>query len=144
MESFSISAKGVDGLFFVDKDGKKIDDTSNILPGKELYIRFPKNSIKEKKHKIDIVVNGSFKGLLAYKYKREVTDNTGDNPTVKKAQLLVLGTTNKRSISKGTSIDVIGAPNTGKTKNYIIIILGTLVLIGGVALIIKNKNRIMN
>lgn len=139
LKSYSISFKGIDGAFFVDADGKKIENTTNLLPSQVLYLRIPKDKVNEAKS-VTINVVGNFDNYFTgYKYVRSVK-NTETNEDEKSQSIVVVDP--KKEVPVEKVIDLVAAPDTGMSKAQTVYFIGLIVLLCGVGIIYASSKPI--
>ena len=116
--SYDISAiNGVNDAYVVDQDGNKISDPNNLSPSSKVYIRFKKDSdaktltISAKGHFNDRIFEYTSSGS-----QKIIAFAPGDYDT-------------------GTSLDLVGSPDTGMSTSQTIYFIGLIVLLCGVGII---------
>lgn len=123
-KNYSISVSGIEGAFFVDGDGKKVENLTNLSPSQNLYIRIPKDKITKDVSSLRIEANGTFNNFLSgRKYVRNGS------------QSVVSVTSEDKVVPGYATIDLVGSSDTGMTNAQTIYFVGLIVLLCGVGII---------
>lgn len=132
MTGYDIVLSGIDGVIAVDEAGKELT-TTNVAPGTKFYVRIPADKVTDKAQTLEINVKGHFNTLTGNEYNA-----VGD------FQKIVSVTGATTDVSGGTSIEVVGAPDTGMTTAQTIYFIGLIVLLCGVGIIYANAKPVEN
>lgn len=127
LKYYSMSIEGIEGAYVVDKDGKKVDNLTNLSPTSKYYIRFEKNKVTSEKKSLKVTVNGTFKDFVPYLYKSSGKQDLAYYDIADKV------------VSDSTTIDVVGSPDTGISTSQTIYFIGLIVLLCGVGIIYANS-----
>lgn len=128
--NYDINITGIDGCIVVDENGKTLEPTG-VAPGTKFYVRVPVDKVTEKTQTLNIGVNGNFKSLAGNEYNA-----VGD------FQKIVSVTGSTTTVSNGTSMEIIGAPDTGMTTAQTIYFIGLVVLLCGVGIVYANAKPV--
>lgn len=132
MTGYDVSLTGIDGAIAVDEAGKELAAT-NVPAGTKFFVRIPVDKVTEKAQTLQINVKGHFNTLTGHEYNA-----VGD------FQKIVSVTGATTDVAGGTSIEVVGAPDTGMTAAQTIYFIGLVVLLCGVGIIYANAKPVEN
>lgn len=132
MNGYDIKLNGISGAIAVDESGKEI--SANVASGTKFYVRIPVDKVTEEAQTLEINVVGHFKTLTGHEY----------NAVEGSRQKIVSVTGDVMNVSGGTSIEVVGAPDTGMNTAQTIYFIGLIVLLCGVGIIYANAKPVQN
>ena len=132
--SYDVSVNGIEGVRVVDAQGNEMTTTELPLD-KKFKVLIPKASVTTTSQNLSIGVKGKFNGLDGKYY-------TGVSRTGSALQKVVTVTGNIVYVEKGTSIEVVGAPDTAKNAIQILYFIGLIILLSGVGIIYANAKPV--
>lgn len=132
--SYDVSVNGIEGVKVVDAQGNEMTTTELPLD-KKFKVLIPKTSVTTTSQSLSIGVKGKFNGLDGKYY-------TGVSTTGSALQKVVTVTGNIVYVEKGTSIEVVGAPDTAKNAIQILYFIGLIILLSGVGIIYANAKPV--
>ena len=130
LKSYDVSLSGIDGAIAVDESGNTI---SNNVSGNSFYVRIPVEKVTENVQTVTVNVTGHFDILTGSYY----TAKDGSD-----LQKVVSVTGSTKNVSDGTSIEFVGAPDTGMNTAQTIYFIGLIVLLCGVGIVYANAKPI--
>ena len=131
-KSYDIKVSGIDGAIVVGEDGKQMSLTG-VNPGKNFYVRIPKEKVTETVQTLTVSITGHFNTLAGNYYTAK------DNASLQK---VVSVTGANKDVSEGTSIEFVGAPDTGMNTAQTIYFIGLIVLLCGVGIVYANAKPV--
>ena len=132
--SYDVSVNGIEGVRVVDAQGNEMTTTELPLD-KKFKVLIPKASVTTTSQNLSIGVKGKFNGLDGKYY-------TGVSRTGSALQKVVTVTGNIVYVEKGTSIEVVGAPDTANNAIQILYFIGLIILLSGVGIIYANAKPV--
>ena len=137
LTGFDVAVSGIDGVTVVDENGNEIKTLTNLTKGTKFYIRIPKNQVTEKAKTLTINVVGHFNYLKGTTY---TTPDQGG----KAMQKVVTVTGSVTDVPSSTSVNVVGAPDTGMSTAQTIYFIGLIVLLCGVGIVYANAKPVQD
>ena len=129
--NYDLTISGIDGAYVVDGSGQKVETLTGISKDTKLYVRIPSDKVTETAQTLTASVKGHFNTLSGHYYT-----STGNLQKV----VTVTGTT--IDVTKATSIEVVGSPDTGMNKAQTIYFIGLIVLLCGVGIVYANAKPV--
>lgn len=137
LTGFDVSISGIDGITVVDENGNEIKTLTNLTKGTKFYVRIPKNQVTEKAKTLTINVVGHFNYLKGTTY-------TTPNQSGQVMQKVVTVTGSVIDVPSSTSVQVVGAPDTGMSTAQTIFFIGLIVLLCGVGIVYANAKPVQD
>lgn len=131
---YDINVNGIEGAKVVDVEGNDMQTTS-VQKDKKFRVLVPKSSVTTTAQSLTISVKGHFNGLDGDYF-------TGVSTSGSALQKVITVTGKKIEIEKGTSIEVVGAPDTAKNAIQILYFIGLIILLSGVGIIYANAKPV--
>ena len=135
---YDITLRGIDGAVAIGEDGNVLN-TTGVPAGTKFYVRIPKDKVTVSVQTVTVSVTGRFNSLegTTYELSPELAALETDQ-----YQKVVSVTGTVTSVNDGTTIDFVGAPDTGMNAVQTIYFIGLVILLCGIGIVYANAKPV--